>query len=1011
MKKSCSTLSRLMLLVMLTSVPYTAQSARIVRPWRSTTAIVKAGENFEVWFDADADQVISNMELMGPYNTVVPTFSIETGDWEYDQLSGNRFDTKIVVTVPVGTPADRYDLVLKTSAGDVRSPGGVKVVTEYKEQYYIMHISDGHLYQHGYDINVLLGKKSAMIDIANIMDVQVIVETGDNMYNVRNHPEREVIYFEGDESNGFNGMADASAATFMVPGDHDAYTANDWPQASVEVNSDFFNDYYGLQSSSFSYGNGRFMMLNNAWEVSTSSAKDHVCQIDEAVAWLEGAGSGGNFFVTAGHCYDKMHEFIDDHSNLNLVLAGDKHHVRTDNPWSFDTGSDEIAYIAGSIRDHFEFNLFRVDNTNGTFQPVPGTTGVAEVLHSGDQLSPATWVPNLSLTYARENDGSVFENTATINNHFDFQVEDAKVRFVMPKGYNYECTGGTIEQQFEGDLFTIVDVTADLSARSTSEIYLRADDLCPEDPEKTDPGLCGCGIPEGSCAASELIVNQGTGDGSYLPLEVATITADPPAEGMEFRAWVVTLGDPSIDDTTATTTTLTLGDTPATIEAAYREIPKVNGAAFISQSVPELTAGSALPVTITMKNTGNTAWTTADGYFLGSQAPESNTTWGINRVDLEEGEVINPGEEKTFSFDIQVPEDNGVYVLQWQMIQEPVQWFGSRSVATSMRIGEEGVYLDDCDQLTGWKSADDLSLETENVQQGAGYIEFSGSGTDEYKKVFSPAYISGSSAATLVLQFWYYTADTSVLGANQVELGSGGKPDQDEYNWSLEGLSPGWNFITLNISDADVIGNPDLDAINWFRLYNHKSASTISRLDGIELIDTEKGSKYGLKVNDGSGDGSYYQGDEVSIESVPAPAGKLFEQWDINTGSSTIEDVYLEKTVLTMAAGHAEVSAIFMTDPNASDGAPGSADRKVRCYPNPATDLYFIDLPTTDVREVVKVTLFNMSGQVALEQSFHQGPGTGRKLIRIPVDHLLPGTYFTEVRTGDAVSSELLVID
>ncbi len=1000
-----------MLVVLLTTIPYIAHSAKIIRPWRSTTAIVKAGENFEVWFDADADQVISDIELVGPYNTVVPTFSIESGDWEYDQLSGNRYDTKITVTVPAEAPADRYDLVLKTSSGDVRSPGGVKVVTEYKEQYYIMHMSDGHLYQHGHDINVLLGKKSAMIDIANIMDVQVIVETGDNMYNVRNHPEREIIYFEGDESSGINGMADASAATFMVPGDHDAYTANDWPQASAQVNSDFFNDYYGLQSSSFSYGNGRFMMLNNAWDVSTSSAKEHAWQVDEAVAWLEGAGSGGNFFVTAGHCYDKMHEFIDDHTKLNLVLAGDKHHVRTDNPWPFDTGSDEVAYIAGSIRDHFEFNLFRVDNTNGTFQPVPGTNAVAEVLHSGDELSPSTWVSNLSLSYASENDGTVFENTATVINHFDFQVEDAKVRFVMPKGYNYECTGAAVEQQFDGDLFTIVDVTANLTAESTSEIYLRADDLCPDDPEKTDPGLCGCGIPEGTCAASELIVNQGTGDGSYLPLEVATITADAPAEGMEFRAWVVTLGNPSIADTTALTTTLTLNDEPATIAATYREIPKVNGAEFISQSVPDLTPGSTMPVTIRMKNTGNTDWTTEEGYFLGSQAPESNTTWGSSRVDLEEGEIIIPGEEKIFSFDVQVPEENGVYVLQWQMMQEPLEWFGSRSDATSLRIGEEGVYLDDCDHLTGWKSADNLSLGTDNLQQGAGYIEFSGSGTDEYKKIFSPAYISGSSAETLVLQFWYYTADTSLLGANQVELGSGGKPDQNEYSWSLEGLSPGWNFITLNISDAAVIGTPDLDAINWFRLYNHKSGNTISRLDAIELIDTEKGSKYGLKVNQGSGDGSYYAGDKVTIGSVPAPSGKLFDQWELNTGSVTIEDVYLEETVLTMATGHAEVTAIFMTDPNASAEEYGSADRKIRCYPNPAADMYIIDLTAADFREEVKVTLFSMNGQVAMQQSFHQGTGASRQLIRIPVDHLLPGTYLSEVRTGDAVSSELLVIE
>jgi predicted MPP superfamily phosphohydrolase len=104
---------------------------------------------------------------------------------------------------------------LKTSTGDEVSYGNVKVVKEFKADYYIMHISDGHIYQSGYDPITLLARKSAMIDIANIMDCQIIIETGDNMYNVRNHPEREVDYFLGIESEGIKGMAKARAATFL----------------------------------------------------------------------------------------------------------------------------------------------------------------------------------------------------------------------------------------------------------------------------------------------------------------------------------------------------------------------------------------------------------------------------------------------------------------------------------------------------------------------------------------------------------------------------------------------------------------------------------------------------------------------------------------------------------------------------------------------------------------------------------------------------------------------------
>ncbi len=478
------------------------QSANIVYPWRSTTAIVQSGNSFEVWFNADPGQSVNSTELRGSYHTVTCSHSILEGDWQYDPLSGNRYNTKITVTVPSETPADRYDLVLKTSSHDQVSYGGVKVVRAFKENYYIMHISDGHIFQNGYDANLLLARKSVMIDIANIMDCQMIIETGDNMYNVRNHPEREGYYFLGVDEENIKGMAKASAATFLVPGDHDGHTANDWPQAEVDVNSDFFNDYWGMQNTNFKYGNGRFMMFNNAWDVSTTSGKQHQYQTEDAVAWLDDAGSGGNFFMTAGHCYNKMHEFVNASEPLDLVLAGDKHHIRTNNPYEFYPGSAKVAYIAGSIRDHFEFNLFEVNNTAGTFSTVSGTNGVVEVLASGDQNVRASWEPKLTLVYTNLNDGSAMENRATIVNKYNFPIKGARVRFVMPLESLYNVTKGQIVQSFDGTLVHVVDVSVDLEANSTTEVNIAPSDkvdLCPDDPSKMEPGECGCGVPESVC--------------------------------------------------------------------------------------------------------------------------------------------------------------------------------------------------------------------------------------------------------------------------------------------------------------------------------------------------------------------------------------------------------------------------------------------------------------------------------------------------------------------------------
>lgn len=1003
MKQRKNYLILILSFLLLTNVVY---GGKIVRPWRSTTEIVKVGESFEVWFYADNGQTINAIDIQGPYNTVNCSFTTTTGSWVYDQMSGNTYNTKITVTVPVDAPADRYSLIIKTSSGDEVSWGGVKVVSEFKEDYYIMHMSDGHLYQSGYNEITLHARKSAMIDIANIIDCEIIIETGDNMYNVRNHPERETAYFLGIEHEDIKGMADATAATFMIPGDHDAYAANDWPQASEQVNADFFNDYYGLQNSCFSYGKGRFMLLNNAWDVSTSSAKNHQYQVDDAITWLENAGAGGNFFLTAGHCYDKMHEFVDDHQPLDIVLAGDKHHVRTNNPFPFDDGSAEIAYIAGSIRDHFEFNLFKVNEGLGTFSVISGSNSVVEVLNNGDQDTRSTWVPNLTLDFTDANDGSSFENTATIVNKFNFPVEGARVRFVMPLGYTYEVTNATVMQEFDGDSYQIIDATLDLPANSTNEIYIRADDLCPDDPDKTEPGLCGCGVPEGTCPSFTLAVNSGSGNGDFLPLEEITIVADPPVEDMEFYKWTIESGTPSIKDSLSETTTLKLGYSDATISATYKEIQKFNIAGFISQDVPTLNPGETVSVSITMKNTGTTTWTNEGAYSLGFIGQENTNVWGINKVDLEAGEEVLPVEEKTFSFDIHVPVDDGLYVFKWQMFQNDSVRFGSPTEVVSLQIGDAGIYLDACDQLTNWKSSAALKLNNSDKQQGSSSIEFTGMGTDEFKKVYSTPYNSRGTVESTELKFWYYVSDVSQLqGANQVEIGSAGKPDANEYNWNLTGLSNGWNYIVLKTSEAGVMGVPNLNAINWFRLYRKKSGSVTTKIDGIQLIDPNAPTEYNLVVNNGSGSGSYYPGENPVITAYDAPVGQEFNMWVVNSGLVTLSNENAELTYFTMPEEDVEITATYSSLVSIEE----TKSEQVRIYPNPANSELFIDLQIHN-SSVVEVSLLDISGREIVYNTISPQISPGKNSLRIPIENIKSGTYIVKLGFENKVLTRKIVV-
>lgn len=148
------------------------------------------------------------------------------------------------------------------------------------------------------------------------------------------------------------------------------------------------------------------------------------------------------------------------------------------------------------------------------------------------------------------------------------------------------------------------------------------------------------------------------------------------------------------------------------------------------------------------------------------------------------------------------------------------------------------IIIDDCDRSDSWTSSETLTENSTDQKEGSGCLEFNGSGTDEYKKSFDVAKNLNVKYIGAMLQFWYYVSDVTKLGdSNQVEFGSGGGPDQNEYNWDLTGLENGWNHVELYFSGAKTTGGvPDLSAINWFRVYRKKTGELKTMIDEIKVV-------------------------------------------------------------------------------------------------------------------------------------------------------------------------------
>ncbi|MDQ3814543.1 MAG: S8 family serine peptidase, partial [Armatimonadota bacterium] len=139
--------------------------------------------------------------------------------------------------------------------------------------------------------------------------------------------------------------------------------------------------------------------------------------------------------------------------------------------------------------------------------------------------------------------------------------------------------------------------------------------------------------------------------------------------------------------------------TPLTITITVASGPN---AEFVSQSVTTtMSAGRNYQVSVTMKNIGSTTWDSnpAQPYRLGSQNPQSNTTWGLNRVSLPTGVTVAPGATHTFTFTVTAPlaaPPSEIKNFQWRMVQDNVGWFGEYTdnvAVTVNRFANDAVFI------------------------------------------------------------------------------------------------------------------------------------------------------------------------------------------------------------------------------------------------------------------------------------------------------------------------------
>lgn len=94
-----------------------------------------------------------------------------------------------------------------------------------------------------------------------------------------------------------------------------------------------------------------------------------------------------------------------------------------------------------------------------------------------------------------------------------------------------------------------------------------------------------------------------------------------------------------------------------------------NSAELVAQKIPVAAdMGTIVAANITVKNVGTDAWTAERKAALEIKEAGADKNWGVSRVELDPTEVVQPGDSKTFRFDLKIPETPGNYLFAWSMM-------------------------------------------------------------------------------------------------------------------------------------------------------------------------------------------------------------------------------------------------------------------------------------------------------------------------------------------------------
>lgn len=438
----------------------------IQRPLLNIPSIITPGET--LFIECFAPDNTTEWDATLTFNAVTVDLTISQSDYDFDLDKWT-----LQATIPSVALYELYDLNITASNGITDNvANAVKVIEQYKDDYYFVQITDTHLPGHtfwgddGYDTdNSELQDFEEVIKDINLINPEFVLLTGDLL----NEGEMEDFECLRHHTKAIELLQKFKVPVFIVPGNHDLGGWELAPPSQGTSHRDWWRFFgwrqressptqpeYYVHDYSFDYGNVHFVGMEASvnYDNYMYEVYGEMGFIPSQLEWLE------NDLYNAGDKIKVLFYHFDFNDDIDLstlgadmALWGHTHSNTDDFSHPYNIGTDNVCDGKSAYR------IIRVNEDELT----PESTTYAKTIGQ-----------NLEITYSGANNGTADSLEAVVINNHNQTFENAMVRFVMPtSNEGYTVSNGTLFQIEDGVDSVTCYVGVNLAANSETTVMVK----------------------------------------------------------------------------------------------------------------------------------------------------------------------------------------------------------------------------------------------------------------------------------------------------------------------------------------------------------------------------------------------------------------------------------------------------------------------------------------------------------------------------------------------------------